>query len=38
MFSAVFFAHPIAQVFGSLKTQGLRDRIPPEAKLFLKNP
>ena len=24
MFSAVFFEHPIAQVFRSLKTQGLR--------------
>jgi len=26
-FSADFFAHPIAQVFHSLKTQGLRIRI-----------
>ena len=31
VFTAVFFAHPIAQVFRSLKTQGLRIRIPPEA-------
>ena len=30
-FSAVFFAHPIAQVFHSLKPQGLRVRIPLEA-------
>jgi len=32
-FSAVFFAHPIAhaQVFRSLKTQGVRVRITPEA-------
>ena len=30
-FSAVFFAHPTAQVFRSLKTQGLQVRIPPEA-------
>jgi len=30
-FSAVFFAHPIAQVFLNLKTQGLRVRIALEA-------
>jgi len=30
-FSAVFFAHPIGQMFRSLKTEGLRDQIPPEA-------
>ena len=30
-FSPVFFAHPIAQVFRSLKPQGLRVRIPLEA-------
>jgi len=30
-FSAVIFAHPIAQVFRSFKTQGVRVRIPPEA-------
>ena len=30
-FSPVFFAHPIAQVFHSLKPQGLRVRIPLEA-------
>jgi len=30
-FSAVFFAHSIAQVFCSVKTQGLRIRIPPKA-------
>jgi len=27
---AVFFAHQIAQVFHSLKPQGLRIQIPPE--------
>jgi len=30
-FMAVFFAHPIAQVFRTLKTQGKRVRIPQEA-------
>jgi len=29
--SAVLFVHPIAQVFRSLKPQGLRVLIPPEA-------
>jgi len=30
-FSAVFFAHPLAQVHSSLKTQGLRVQTTPEA-------
>ena len=30
-FTAVFFAHPIVQVFCSLKTRWLQVRIPPEA-------
>ena len=34
-FSAVFFAHPIAQGFISLKTQALLVRIPPEAKHYI---
>ena len=33
-FSAIFFAHPIAQVFRSLKLQGLRVRISAEAQLL----
>jgi len=33
-FSAIFFAHPIAQVFRSLKLQGLLVRIPAEAQLL----
>ena len=33
-FSAVFFAHPIAQVFRSLKLQGLRVPISPVANTF----